>query len=279
MEYSAPPGQRRSLVLLFAMAWLLMAGVMAFAAPWLPIDDPQSQSSIIRLQAPSWHHWLGTDDLGRDVLSRWIWGARFSLGIGLSAVLLATAAGVPLGLFAGYWGGWIDAAGSMVVEVLMVFPSIVLALVLAAILGPSVESVILAVGIAQIPQMARQTRAAVRSACEQEYFLAGRVIGCRSRDLIRRYLLPNIVSPVLVLATMGMGGAVLDAAGLSFLGLTGDPNRPEWGSMLTANRDRFWEQPWLVIAPGVAITATVLSLNLLGDAVRDRLDPRTASHR
>jgi peptide/nickel transport system permease protein len=259
--------------------YLIAASGLAALAPALPLSDPDVQDSLARLQPPSWNHWLGTDDLGRDVLSRLIHGGRYSLSVGFVAVGLAFAVGVPLGVAGGYWGGWIDRAVAAVVEVLMAFPGVLLALVMIAVLGPGLGNVMIAVGIAQIPHYARQARASTLSVREQEFILAALASGASTPTILTRHVLPNIFAPVVVVATMGLGGAILEAAGLSYLGLSGDPSRPEWGQMLNLSRERFTAQPWLVVAPGLAITLSVLSFNLVGDALRDWLDPRLGDRR
>lgn len=269
-----PTAKHRSWSVVASAVFLLVVGLSALLAPWLPIADPAVQSSEDRLKAPTLKHPFGTDDLGRDIFSRVVYGGRSSLSVGFFSVAIALAIGLPLGLAAGYFGGALDRLVAAVIEALMAFPGILLALVLAAILGPSLPNVILAVGIAQIPHYARQARASALTVREQEYILASRSVGAGPFFIVTRHVLPNVIAPVLVIATMGLGGAVLDAAGLSFLGLAGDPNRPEWGSMLTLNRERMIQQPWLVLAPGAAITGVVLSFNILGDALRDFLDPR-----
>ena len=258
-----------------AAAFLVVAATSALLAPALPLADPMDVGGRA-LRRPSADHWLGTDALGRDVLSRVVFGARSSLSVGLAAVAIAMSVGMPMGILAGYAGGWIDRAVSSVVEVMMAFPSIVLALVVLAVFGGSLVNVCIAVGLAQIPHYARQARGSALEVRSQEYVTAARALGAGDLRILLRHVLPNAFAPVLVVATMGLGTAILDAAGLSFLGLAGDPNRPEWGNMLTADRDRFRQQPWLVVAPGVAITGAVLSFNVLGDALRDWLDPRLA---
>lgn len=264
---------------LLGAVFLIAAGGLAAAAPLLPIADPQAQDSLDRLQPPSWRHWLGTDDLGRDVFSRLIHGGRYSLSVGFVAVGLAFCVGVPLGVAGGYWGGWIDRVAAALVEILMAFPGVLLALVMIAVLGPGLGNVMIAVGIAQIPHYARQARASTLSVREQEFILAAVASGASTPTILVRHVLPNVFAPVVVVATMGLGGAILEAAGLSYLGLSGDPSRPEWGQMLNLSRERFTAQPWLVVAPGLAITLSVLSFNLVGDALRDWLDPRLGSSR
>lgn len=274
MTLNLPASEHRSWGIFASMLFLGMIGLAAAFAPWLPIEDPLAQSSEARLLPPSRAHWLGTDDLGRDIFSRLIYGGRYSLAVGVLAVGLALLIGVPLGMLGGYLGGPIDRVSLALIELVMTFPGILLALVLIAIFGPSLGNVMMAVGIAQAPHYARQARASTLSIREHEYVLAARAVGSTRWFILTRHVLPNAMAPVIVLATMGLGSAILDAAGLSYLGLSGDPSRPEWGSMLTADRERFLSQPWLVVAPGLAITASVLSFNILGDALRDRLDPK-----
>lgn len=260
-----------------ALAFLMITGSAAAVAPWLPLPDPHALNESTRLQGPSVAHWLGCDDLGRDVLSRLVHGGRYSLATGVVAVGLAFLVGVPIGLAAGYFRGWVDRVANTVADALLAFPSLVLALVVTAVLGAGLLPAMLAVGISQIPHYYRQARASALELASREFVLASLAAGAGPLFVLRHHLLPNVAPPLLVLATMGLGGAILDIAGLGFLGMTGDPNRPEWGGMLSSQRERFLSQPWLVVAPGLAITAAVLSFNLLGDAVRDALDPRLRS--
>lgn len=265
---------RRRWTIWLACFFLSTAAVLAATAPWLPIRDPYAQVSEDRLSPPSSKYWLGTDDLGRDILSRAIHGGRYSLSVGFVAVGFALIVGAPMGIVAGYAGGWIDRIIVSIIEILMAFPGILLALVLIAVLGPSLGNVMLAVGISQVPLYARQARATTLAVRGQDFILAARVAGTRPTAILYRHVLPNVWAPIMVVATMGLGSAILEAAALSFLGLSGDPTRPEWGSMLTLNRERFLDQPWTVLTPGALITASVLSFNILGDAWRDHLDPK-----
>lgn len=274
MTGSSDVGASRHFVPWVAAVFLAFVGLAAILAPALPLADPYQQVAAERLEPPSRKHWLGTDDLGRDVLSRLVYGGRCSLLVGLVAVGLAAGLGIPLGIAGGYAGGWADRLIVSVVEIVMAFPGVLLALVLVAVMGPSLVNVMIAVGLSQAPHFARQARASTLTAREMDYVAAARSFGATGWFILTRHLLPNVLAPLVVVATMGLGGAILDAAGLGFLGLAGDPSRPEWGGMLTADRERFLTQPWLVLAPGVAITGAVLSFNLLGDAVRDWLDPR-----
>ena len=266
--------QGRRWPIFLAVFFLVGMGFLSAGASILPLRDPYVQRSEDRLLPPSSTYWLGTDDLGRDMMSRAIFGGRYSLSMGLVAVGIAFVIGVPLGIVGGYAGGWVDRILMSVVEILMAVPGILLALVMISVLGPSLGNVMLAVGISQIPAYARQARGGTLSVREQEFVLAARVSGTSSLRILMRHILPNVLAPVLVVATLGLGSAILEAAALSFLGLSGDPNRPEWGSMLNMTRERFQDQPWLVLVPGFAITASVLSFNILGDALRDWMDPK-----
>jgi peptide/nickel transport system permease protein len=223
--------------------------------------------------------WLGTDDLGQDVLVRLAYGARKSLLIGLAAVALALLAGVPLGLACGYFGGWLDFLGMRLVDVMLAFPSILLAIAIMAALGgkPDERNVVIAVGLVNVPVFARQIRASVLSVRELDYVTASRALGAGHLRIMGLAILPNSLAPVIVLATLGLGTAILSAAGLSFLGLGVEPGTPEWGAMLTKARDFLRSAPWAVLAPGLAITFTVLGFNLLGDGLRDALDPKSAT--
>ena len=258
----------------WASCFLATVSFLAMAAPLLPIKDPYVQEWRERLQPPSVEHWFGTDDLGRELFSRVVHGGRYSLFIGVLAVGLALLVGAPMGMLGGYTGGWVDRLLASTTEVLLAVPGILIALVTIAVLGPGLFNVMIAVGLSQIPHYARQARASALAVRSQEYVLASRLAGSSHVRVLWNHVLPNVAAPVLVLATMGLGSAILEAAALSFLGLSGDPNRPEWGNMLQLTRERFADQPWLVVVPGLAITGSVLSFNILGDWIRDRLDPK-----
>jgi peptide/nickel transport system permease protein len=223
--------------------------------------------------------WLGTDDLGQDVLVRLAYGARKSLLLGLASVAFALLAGVPLGLACGYFGRWLDFLGMRLVDVMLAFPSILLAIAVMAALGgrPDERNVVIAVGLVNVPVFARQVRASVLSVRELDYVTASRALGAGHLRIMGAAILPNSLAPVIVLATLGLGTAILSAAGLSFLGLGVEPGTPEWGAMLTKARDFLRSAPWAVLAPGLAITFTVLGFNLLGDGLRDALDPKSAT--
>ena len=251
---------------------LLLAG--AVLAGLLSPHDPYAQHEDHACAPPGGRFPLGTDDLGRDTLSRVLYGARTSLVIGLISMGVAIALGVPLGVTAGYVGGWTGTLIMRGVDILMALPSILLAIVVMVILGPGLANVMVAVGIVNMPRFARQLRAEVLRLKTADYVVASQAAGASTGRILVRTLLPNLLSPILILGTLGIGTAVLEAAGLCFLGLGGEPDLPEWGNMLTRTRELVRTLPWAVIAPGAAITMTVLGFNLLGDGLRDALDPR-----
>ena len=217
---------------------------------------------------------LGTDQFGRDVASRVLYGARLSLTVGLIAVWIAVGVGAPIGLVSGFYGGRLDVFAMRVMDVLLAFPGILLALAIVSVLSPGLGNVMIAVGLAAVPTYARLTRASVLSARELLYVEAARAMGGRDRFILARYILPNVVAPLIVTSTLGLGTAILSAAALSFLGLGSPPPTPEWGRMLSEGRDYLREAWWISTFPGLAIMLTVLAMNLLGDGLRDVLDPR-----
>lgn len=246
----------------------------ALAAPWLAPYAPGAQVPGAESQGPSWRHPLGTTPLGEDVLARILFGARTSLEIGLYSVGVSALFGVALGTLAGYTGGRTDTVVMRGIDVLMALPSILLAITIVSILGRSLSNIMIAVGIVGIPVFARQVRASVLSVREHEYVTASRALGAGHLRLLARHILPNAAGPIIVLVTLRMATAILESAGLNFLGLGGEVTRPEWGKMLQENRANFSLLPHTVLAPGIAISATVLAFNLFGDALRDALDPR-----
>lgn len=255
-----------ALILAFALAALL--------APWLAPFDPLKTSFLAVRKAPSALNWLGTDELGRDLLSRLLWGARSSLLAGVVSVAIALLVGVPLGLVAGYFGGWLDALVSRLVEALLSCPFLVLAIALGAFLGPSLGNAMIAIGLSAMPVFARLTRGQVLAIRHEDYLEGARAIGLPDRWILWRYVLPNILSPLVVQATLTIAAAILAEASLSFLGLGQQPPMPSWGSMLNTAKNFMEQAPWMSIAPGVCIYLTVLGFNLLGDGLRDALDPR-----
>ena len=247
---------------------------VAFAAPWLAPHDPLAQNLAQRLEAPSAQHVFGTDDFGRDVFSRVIWGSRVSLRLGLASVAIALVFGGMIGLLAGYYGGWFDLIGMRFMDLMLAFPSILLAIVVVAILGPSLTNAMIAVGVMAVPQYARVVRASVLSVRGLEYVQAARALGAGDARILATAILPNVGGPIIVTVSLGLATAVLEAAGLSFLGLGAQPPTPEWGSMLSQGRELVLIAPWVLTAPGIAVFLSVLGFNLVGDALRDLLDPR-----
>lgn len=255
---------------------LFIVLVMTLFAPLIAPFEPNALVNDRRL-GPSAEHIMGTDEIGRDTFSRVVFGGRVSLRVGVLAVLIGASIGTLFGMFAAYVGGWVDSLIMRVVDVMLAFPGILLALVIVAILGPSLNNVMIAVGIEFIPAFVRTVRGATLSVKEEEYVTAARAVGARSGRIIGRHILPNVVSTVIVLGTLAIGFAILAAAGLSFLGLGAQPPTPEWGSMLASARSYLRESPHLAIFPGAAIMLVVLSLNLLGDGLRELFDPRMRS--
>jgi peptide/nickel transport system permease protein len=246
----------------------------ALVAPLISPFDPIKTNQRLSLEAPSLAHLMGTDRFGRDVFSRVVWGGQISLPIGLVSVGIGLVFGVSLGLLAGYYGGWIDAISMRLVDLLLAFPGILLALAIIAILGGSLTNLMIAVGISAIPDYVRITRGMVLSLKHREFVLAARVIGCRGPAIMLRHVLPNVMAPLIVLATLGMAVAIITGSALSFLGLGIKPPTPEWGNMLAEGREFLQRAWWVAFFPGAAIMLTVLSINLLGDGLRDALDPR-----
>ena len=244
--------------------------ICAALAPWLAPMDPSAIDLAARLGAPGGEHLLGTDSLGRDIFSRIIHGSRVSLYVGVVTVLVSVVLGSVVGAVAGYKGGWVDELVMRVVDVFLAFPGILLAIALTAVLGPSLNNVVLALCIMGWVGYARIVRGQVLLARELTYVEASRAIGCSAPRVLLRHILPNVYSPVLVEATFGMAGAIIAEAGLSFLGLGTQPPQASWGAMLAEGRQFILMSPHLTVWPGVAILLTVLGINLLGDAVRDR---------
>ena len=247
---------------------------VAVLAPWLAPYDPLKTNFLLIRKAPSAAHWLGTDDLGRDILSRLIHGARASLLAGCISVSIALAVGVPVGLLSGYFGGWIDGILSRVVEALLSCPFLVLAIALGAFLGPSLGNAMVAIGLSATPIFARLTRGQVLAVKAEDYIEGARAIGLPDRWIILRYVLPNALAPIVVQATLAVAGAIIAEASLSFLGLGQQPPAPSWGSMLNTAKNFLDQAPWMAIWPGVSIFLAVLAFNLVGDGLRDALDPR-----
>ena len=264
--------RRKGAMVALAVVVLLIAA--ALLAPWVAPYDPTLTSFTQERKPPSWAHWFGTDEVGRDVLSRVIWGARASLSAGLVSVGIAVGAGVPLGLLAGYAGGWIDTILSRIVDAMLAIPFLILAITLSAFLGPSLSNAMIAIGVTATPVFIRLTRGQTLGAKVEDYVEAARAVGNPHWRIAVRHLLPNIVPPLLVQASLAIAGAIIAEAALSFLGLGQQPPAPSWGSMLNSAQRFLAQAPWMAFWPGFAIFFAVLSFNLLGDGLRDALDPR-----
>jgi len=249
--------------------------VSALLAPFIAPFDPIKSNIRERLQGPSTAHLFGTDDLGRDIFSRILHGTRISLQVGFIAVAIATSVGLVLGLFTGYFGGWVDTVVMRLMDVMFAFPAVLLAIAIMAVLGQSTTNVMIAVGIVWVPIFARITRGSVLAVRELEFIEAARCVGLRNADIIFKHVLPNALDAVIVQVSLAMASAILAEAALSFLGLGTQPPEPSWGSMLSFGREYMLEAPWWTIFPGLAIFLTVLALHLIGDGLRDALDPRS----
>jgi len=262
-----------------AIGGVLVGGLVftAALAPVIAPFDPVRDADLNNyLRPPGAPHLLGTDTFGRDVFSRMIYGARISLGVGIAVQAAALAIGLTLGLLAGFYGGRVDQWIMRLAEVVFAFPGLLFAIAIMAAIGPSLYNVFLALGLVGWTSLARVVRGQVLSLKEQEYVEAARAVGASNARIIARHILPNTLAAVTVLVTLGIGGAILAEASLSFLGLGAQPPQPSWGSMLSAGRDYLLQAPWLSLYPGLAIFLTVMGFNLLGDGIRDLLDPRMA---
>lgn len=248
--------------------------VVAILAPLIAPMDPIATNIDERLALPSTSHPFGTDNFGRDILSRVIFGAQISLRVGVTSVVLALMFGLPIGAIASYTGGKVDNVVMRFMDALLAFPSIMLALLLRFVLGPSIESVMIAIAIIRIPIFARTVRSSVLSEREKEYVTAARSIGQSSFMILARHILPNTLAPLIVLSTVLFANAILIEASMSFLGIGTPPPNPSWGTMLSDGREFMQDYPHLVLFPGAAISIAVLGVNLLGDGLRDILDPR-----
>ena len=248
--------------------------ILSIFAPLIAPYNPSTIDIKNILVGPGFSHWLGTDDLGRDVLSRMLWGGRISLEVGFVAVGIATVIGIILGALAGFYGGWIDSMIMRAVDIMLSIPTIFLILAVIAILEPSIINIMIIIGLTSWMEPARLIRAEFITLKERDFVIAAHAIGARDSRIIMKHILPNGLSPILVSATMGIGGAILIESGLSFLGLGVQPPTPSWGSLLSAGKDNIEIAWWLSAFPGLAILITVLGYNLLGEGIRDALDPR-----
>jgi len=248
--------------------------LVALIAPLLPVPSPIAADFMAVRKPPSAAHWFGTDEIGRDVLSRMIWGARASLMAGVVSVAIALTLGIPLGILAGYRRGWTDAAISRMTEALLAAPFLILAIALAAFLGPSLTNAMIAIGLSAMPIFIRLARGQTMAVLTEDYVESARAIGLTHTAIIWRYILPNIFPPLLVQSTLSVATAIIAEASLSFLGLGQQPPAPSWGSMLNVAKNFLEQAPWMAMWPGIAIFLVVLGFNLLGDGLRDAMDPR-----
>lgn len=268
----------RDWLAVISLAIILSFILGAIFAPWLTPYPEQGRGEpnvLEKFLPPSWPHPLGTDNLGRDVLARVLFGGRTSLSIGFLVVVIAVAIGTSLGALAGYFGGWLDEAIMRLTDIFLAFPSLLLAIAIAAALGPSFTNAMIAIALTWWPWYTRLVRAQTLSLRERPFVEAARGIGVREGTIIFRHILPNVMTPVLVQATMDIGSAILTGAAMSFIGLGAQPPTPDWGQMVNLGRIYFINYPWLATFPGLAIFLVSLSFNLLGDSIRDISDPRT----
>lgn len=262
-----------------AVAGLVLVGLFLFVALFAPLiadyeDDAIKMNVRDRLMSPSMDHWFGTDEFGRDIFARIVYGTRISLFVGVISVSIALSLGGTLGAIAGYYGGKIDNVIMRVLDVLLAIPTILLAITIVAALGASILNLMIAVGVSNIPGFARVVRAAVLSVKDQEFIEAAKAIGARDHVIILRHILPNSMAPIVVYATLKVASAIMATSSLSFIGLGIQPPTPEWGNMLAGGRAYIRDYMYVVMFPGLAIVLAVLSLNLIGDGLRDALDPR-----
>ena len=259
------------------LAGLVVVVAVTLAAVLAPVLAPYSYDTVSvkeKLLEPSARQWLGTDQFGRDILSRILYGAQVSLVVGVAGMFVALAAGVAIGAAAGYYGGWLDEALMRSMDVIMAFPYIVLGVAMAAVVGPSFQNLIFIIGVIRVPQFARITRGAVLSIRSADFVEAARCLGQRPTIILVKHILPNCITPVVVLASLSVATAISAEAALSFLGLGVQPPMASWGTMLADGRQYMYNAPWIATFPGLAISITILGYNLFGDGLRDVLDPR-----
>ena len=265
---------RRNKAAMLGLVIFLVGVLIAVFAPLIMTHDYAAMDVAARLQGPSAEHFFGTDELGRDLFSRVIYGSRYSLAIGVCAILLAAVIGVILGVIAGYFGGWVDNLIMRFLDVIQSIPALLLVIVIAAVLGTGFAMTVLALSVSYIPAIARLLRASILEVREQECIEAAHSINCSKLQIIIQHILPNSFAPVIVNLTMGVAGCITASATLSFIGLGVRPPEPEWGALLTGGREFMRTCPYMVIFPGIAIMITVLALNLFGDGLRDAMDPK-----
>jgi peptide/nickel transport system permease protein len=265
---------RRNRVGMFGLLVVLGFVLMALMAPWLATHDPIAASWSAIRKAPTAEFWFGTDELGRDVFSRVVWGTRASLLAGVVSVAIALITGVAIGMAAGFFGGWVDMLISRITDAFLACPFLIMAIALAAFLGPSLSNAMIAIGVSAAPIFVRLTRAQVINIKVEDYIEAARAVGCSPLRIALFHILPNITAPVIVQSTLTIASAIIAEASLSFLGLGQQPPEPSWGSMLNTAKNFMDNAPWMAVWPGLAIFLLVLAFNLLGDGLRDALDPR-----
>ncbi|WP_119292262.1 ABC transporter permease [Azohydromonas sediminis] len=259
---------------MLGLAVVLFFVALALFAPWIAPHDPVATSWGAIRKPPSATHWFGTDELGRDVLSRVVWGTQASLLAGVVSVGISLLLGVPIGLVAGFFGGWIDAVISRITDAFLACPFLILAIALAAFLGPSLTNAMIAIGVSATPVFVRLTRGQVLAVKVEDYVEAARAVGNPPWRIALKHVLPNVTAPLIVQSTLAIASAVIAEASLSFLGLGQQPPAPSWGSMLNTAKNYMDQAPWMALWPGLAIFVLVLSFNLLGDGLRDAFDPR-----
>lgn len=264
---------RRNPLVLIGLGIFVLWVFISIGAPWIAPYDPLKQDIVARLQPPSAEHWFGTDQLGRDVFSRVLYGGRLSLPAGILVIVVAGIIGTAIGAVAGFIGGWFDEGTMRLTEIFMAFPTIILAMAIAAALGPSLVNAVVAMVVVWWPNYARVVRSLVIGVKTQEYVEAARAIGVPRGRVLWRTILPNCLAPAVVLATIDLGNAILVFAGLSFLGLGPDPTTPEWGRMVS-DGIQYFDQWWIAAFAGLAIFTVVMAFNFIGDGIRDALDPR-----
>jgi dipeptide transport system permease protein len=288
LKMAAPPGpllsfwrsfreNRGAVIGLSVVCFVVFIAIFAnILSPYNPLEQFRAVTKLppIWAQGGNWSYPLGTDPLGRDMLSRILYGSRISLFIGMSVMFVSAAVGVSLGLLAAFWGGFVDVVIIRIMDLIMSIPSLVLAILIIAVIGPNLTNTIVAITIVYLPRYVRLVRASALSELSKDYVTAARVAGVGSWRLMIKTILPNCMAPLIVQAALGISDAILEAAGLGFLGLGAQPPTPEWGSMLADARDLISSNPWVMALPGIAILITVLGINLMGDGLRDALDPR-----
>ncbi|MGY4797432.1 nickel transporter permease [Lysinibacillus sp. FSL K6-0057] len=268
---------KKSKVSLVGAGIVIFFILLAVIGPYIAPQGINEQNLTKRLLAPSADHWFGTDDFGRDIFSRIIHGARISLWVGFFSVILSVIIGSLLGIIAGYYGKWIDTIISRIFDIMLAFPSMLLAIAVVSVLGPSLQNALIAIAIINVPNFGRLIRSKVLSVKEEEYIVAAKAIGMRDARILFSHILPNSITPIIVQGTLAIATAIIEAAALGFLGLGAQAPAPEWGKMLADARKFLLNAPWTMIFPGLAIMLTVLGFNLMGDGLRDALDPKMKS--